>query len=231
MDSLAQIAHELNLSTFHVSNVARLLSEGATIPFIARYRKEMTGSMNEENIAAIQKRMEQLSELQKRKESVLSSIREQGKLTPELEQKIMEAQTLQEVEDLYLPYKPKRRTRAAIAKEKGLEPLAAQIMAQNSDAVEKMAKKYINESKGVHNTEEAIQGAKDIMAEWISENINGRNRIRKIYHLQGVIRSSVAKAKKKRARPTSNILTGASPSETLPRTGSSLYSEPRKKAC
>ena len=138
------IAKELNLAPSHVANVVKLLGEGATIPFIARYRKEMTGTMNEENVAAVQKRLEQLIELQKRKESVLDSIREQDKLTPELEQKILDAATMQEVEDLYLPYKPKRRTRASIAREKGLEPLAAQIMAQNVDAVERLAVRYVN---------------------------------------------------------------------------------------
>ena len=200
IDFSAPIAQELHLSSHHVANVIRLLGEGATIPFIARYRKEMTGSMSEEPIAAIQKRLEQLIELEKRKESVLNSIREQEKLTPELEQKINEAKTLQEVEDLYLPYKPKRRTRATIAREKGLEPLAAQIMAQNVDSVERIAKKYINAEKGVNNVGEAVQGAKDIMAEWISENINGRNRIRKIFHLQGVIKSSIVKGKEEEGK-------------------------------
>ena len=195
MDFSIQIAQELNLSYFHVANVIQLFNDGATIPFIARYRKEMTGSMNEEVVAAIQKRLEQLTELQKRKESVINSIREQGKLTDELEQKILNAKTLQEVEDLYLPYKPKRRTRAAIAREKGLEPLAAQIMAQNVDFVDKIARRYIDANKGVNNVDEAIEGAKDIMAEWISENIAGRNRIRKIYHMQGAITSKVVKGK------------------------------------
>ena len=195
-----QIARELNLNPTHVANVVKLLDEGATIPFIARYRKEMTGTMNEEQVAAVQKRLEQLSELQKRKESVIASIREQDKLTPELEQKIMNAMTLQEVEDLYLPYKPKRRTRAAIAREKGLEPLAAQIMAQNVDAVERLAARYVNAGKGVNDVEEALQGAKDIMAEWVSENINGRNRIRKIYHISGDINASVVKGKEEEGK-------------------------------
>jgi uncharacterized protein len=195
-----QIAQELHLDTHHVANVIKLLNEGATIPFIARYRKEMTGTMNEENVAAVQKRLEQLTELLKRKESVIESIREQEKLTPELEQKILNAKTLQEVEDLYLPYKPKRRTRAAIAREKGLEPLAAQIMAQNLDAVERIAARYVKAGKGVNNVEEALQGAKDIMAEWVSENINGRNRIRKIYHIQGEICSSVVKGKEEEGK-------------------------------
>ena len=195
MDFSIQIAQELNSSPFHVANVIRLFDDGATIPFIARYRKEMTGSMNEETVAAIQKRLEQLTELQKRKESVIASIREQEKLTAELEQKILAAKTLQEVEDLYLPYKPKRRTRAAIAREKGLEPLAAQIMAQNIDFVNKVAHRYVNPQKGVNDVDEAIAGAKDIMAEWISENIAGRNRVRKIFHLQGAINSKVVKGK------------------------------------
>ncbi len=195
-----QIAQELHLDSHHVANVVKLLGEGATIPFIARYRKEMTGTMNEEMVAAVQKRLEQLIDLQKRKESVLSSIREQEKLTPELEQKILEAKTMQEVEDLYLPYKPKRRTRAAIAREKGLEPLAAQIMAQNVDAVERLASRYVNAQKGVNNVEEALQGAKDIIAEWVSEHINGRNRIRKIFHTKGDLSSTVIKGKEEEGK-------------------------------
>ena len=200
IDFAPQIAQELNLAVHHVANVIRLFDEGATIPFIARYRKEMTGTMNEENVAAVQKRLEQLVELQKRKESVIASIREQEKLTPELEQKILNAKTLQEVEDLYLPYKPKRRTRAAIAREKGLEPLAAQIMAQNVDMVDRLAARYVNAGKGVNDVEEALQGAKDIMAEWVSENINGRNRIRKIFHMQGDISSAVVKGKEEEGK-------------------------------
>ena len=194
------IAQELQLDSHHIANVIKLLGEGATIPFIARYRKEMTGTMNEEQIAAIQNRLEQLVELEKRKGSVIASIREQEKLTPELEQKILNATTMQEVEDLYLPYKPKRRTRATIAREKGLEPLAAQIMAQNVDAVEHFAARYVNVQKGVNTTEEAIQGAKDIMAEWISEHINGRNRIRKIFHTRGELSSTVVKGKEEEGK-------------------------------
>ena len=195
-----QIAQELNLMPTHVANVVKMLGEGATIPFIARYRKEMTGTMNEENVAAVQKRLAQLIELQKRKESVIESIREQGKLTPELEQKILDANTLQEVEDLYLPYKPKRRTRAAIAREKGLEPLAAQIMAQNASDVERLASRYVNAQKGVNDVDEALQGAKDIMAEWISEHINGRNRIRKIFHTKGDLSATVIKGKEEEGK-------------------------------
>ena len=194
------IAKELNLAPGHVANVVKLLGEGATIPFIARYRKEMTGTMNEENVAAVQKRLEQLVELQKRKESVIASIREQDKLTPDLEQKILDAATMQEVEDLYLPYKPKRRTRATIAREKGLEPLAAQIMAQNIHTIHRLAAQYINPEKGVNTVGEALQGAKDIIAEWVSENAEGRDRIRKFYHSTGEIFSTVVKGKEEEGK-------------------------------
>ncbi len=181
-------------------NVIKLLGEGATVPFIARYRKEMTNTMNEETVADIKKRLEQLDELEKRKEFVLKSIAEQEKLTPELEKNINNAETLQDVEDLYLPYKPKRRTKAEIARQKGLEPLAKLIMAQNSNDVNGMAKRFINKEKDVNNEDEALQGARDIMAEWISENINGRNKIRKIYHRDGIISSTLVKSKEAEAQ-------------------------------
>ena len=134
------------------------------MPFIARYRKEMTNTMNEETVADIKKRIEQLEELDKRKEFVLKSISEQEKLTPELEKQIKEAETMQDVEDLYLPYKPKRRTKAEIARQKGLEPLDKLIMSQNSDDVNSLAKRYINKEKDVNNEEEALKGACDINA-------------------------------------------------------------------
>lgn len=181
-------------------NVIKLLGEGATVPFIARYRKEMTDTMNEETVAEVKKRLEQLDELEKRKEFVLKSIAEQEKLTPELEKQITNAETLQDVEDLYLPYKPKRRTKAEIARQKGLEPLAKLIMSQNSDDVNGLAKRFINKEKEVNNEEEALKGACDIMAEWISENINGRNRIRKIYHRDGIISSTLVKSKEAEAQ-------------------------------
>ncbi len=181
-------------------NVIKLLGEGATVPFIARYRKEMTDTMNEETVAEVKKRLEQLDELEKRKEFVLKSIAEQEKLTPELEKQITNAETLQDVEDLYLPYKPKRRTKAEIARQKGLEPLAKLIMSQNSDDVNSLAKRFINKEKEVNNEEEALKGACDIMAEWISENINGRNRIRKIYHRDGIISSTLVKSKEAEAQ-------------------------------
>ena len=200
LDFSKQIATEFSVTQIVATNVIRLLSEGCTVPFIARYRKEMTNTMNEEVVAAIQKRIEQLEELEKRKEAVLKSIAEQDKLTPELEFSIKNAKTLQDVEDLYLPYKPKRKTRAEIARQKGLEPLAKLIMSQNYDDVEGLAKKYIDKEKGVEDTKEALKGACDIMAEWVSENINGRNLIRKIYHKEGVISSTLVKGKEEEAK-------------------------------
>ena len=200
MDFVSKIVKEFSVTPRVAENVIKLLGEGATVPFIARYRKEMTDTMNEETVADIKKRLEQLDELEKRKEFVLKSIAEQEKLTPELEKNINNAETLQDVEDLYLPYKPKRRTKAEIARQKGLEPLAKLIMAQNSDDVNGMAKRFINKEKDVNNEDEALQGARDIMAEWISENINGRNKIRKIYHRDGIISSTLVKSKEAEAQ-------------------------------
>ncbi|MBR6439515.1 MAG: RNA-binding transcriptional accessory protein [Bacteroidales bacterium] len=200
MNFVNKISQEFGVTTRVAENVIKLLGEGATVPFIARYRKEMTDTMNEETVADVKKRLEQLDELEKRKEFVLKSIAEQEKLTPELEKQINSAETLQDVEDLYLPYKPKRRTKAEIARQKGLEPLAKLIMSQNSDDVNGMAKRFISKEKGVNSEEEALQGACDIMAEWISENINGRNKIRKIYHKEGVISSTLVKGKEAEAQ-------------------------------
>jgi len=200
VDFVSKIVKEFSVTPRVAENVIKLLGEGATVPFIARYRKEMTDTMNEETVSDIKKRLEQLDELEKRKEFVLKSIAEQEKLTPELEKNINNAETLQDVEDLYLPYKPKRRTKAEIARQKGLEPLAKLIMAQNSDDVNGMAKRFINKEKDVNNEDEALQGARDIMAEWISENINGRNKIRKIYHRDGIISSTLVKSKEAEAQ-------------------------------
>ena len=200
MDFVNKISQEFGVTLRVAENVIKLLGEGATVPFIARYRKEMTDTMNEETVADIKKRLEQLDELEKRKEFVLKSIAEQEKLTPELEKQITNAETLQDVEDLYLPYKPKRRTKAEIARQKGLEPLAKMIMAQNSDDVNGMAKRFISKEKDVNNEEEALKGACDIMEEWISENINGRNKIRKIYHRDGIISSTLVKSKEAEAQ-------------------------------
>lgn len=200
MEFVNIISREFNVSTRVAENVIKLLGEGATVPFIARYRKEMTDTMNEETVAEVKKRLEQLEDLEKRKDFVLKAIAELDKLTPELEKQIVNAATLQDVEDLYLPYKPKRRTKAEIARQKGLEPLAKLIMSQNSDDVNGMAKRFVNKEKDVNSEEEALKGACDIMAEWVSESINGRNRIRKIYHKNGIISSTLVKGKEEEAQ-------------------------------
>ena len=194
-DHVNKIAQELGVSKEQVGNTVALLKEGATVPFIARYRKEATGSLDEVQITRIRDRMEQLEALEKRKEAILSSIREQEKLTPDLEKQIIEAETMADLEDIYLPYKPKRKTRATIAKAKGLEPLARMIMAQNSDDVEGMARRFVSKEKAVETVEDALAGARDIIAEWISENKFARGRIRKLFVRKAAIESKVVKGK------------------------------------
>lgn len=197
----AQISSELSLSHQNVRNVLTLLSEGATIPFIARYRKEMTGSMDEEAILAIQKRSEQLLQLKKRKDFVVSSMQEAGQMTAELEKSLFDATTLQEVEDIYLPYKPKRRTRATIAREKGLEPLADLLLEQRNIDPEKLAQTFLNKEKAVDNETEALAGARDIIAERTAENIAGRNRLRRLFHQKALLNAVVQKGKEQEAKP------------------------------
>jgi len=192
---IRQISTELSLTEKNVTAVASLLQEGATIPFIARYRKEATGSMDEVMIANVRDRIEQLRELDKRKEAVISSIEKQGKLSPELLSAIAKAETLAEVEDLYLPYKPKRKTRATAAKEKGLEPLAEKIFSQENINLSVLASSFVDTEKGVQNEEEALEGARDIIAEWISENQETRKQVREIFWTQGTVESRVLKGK------------------------------------
>ena len=153
--NIQRIATELKLTQHQVEVVINLLAEGATIPFMARYRKELTGSLDEVALAAIRDRHEQLAELDSRKEAILKSIEKQGFLTPELSKLIEEAETMAELEDIYLPYKPKRKTRASIAKEKGLEPLATLIFEQNKIDLEGTASTFINNELGVANSQEA----------------------------------------------------------------------------
>lgn len=200
MNYVNTIAKEFNINGIIAENVIRLLKKGATVPFIARYRKEMTDTMNEETLAAINKRLTQFDELQKRKEFVLEAIAKQNKLTLVLEKNINKADTLQEVEDLYLPYKSKHHTKADTARQKGLEPLAKLIMLQDSDDVLSLAKRFIDKNKDVNNEEEALKGACDIIAKWISENIEGRNKIRDIYHKKGILSSTVVKKKEAEAQ-------------------------------
>ncbi len=193
--NIVKIAGELTLKPEQVVCVVDLLTEGATIPFIARYRKELTGSLDEVVLAAIRDRHEQLVELDKRKEAILKSIEKQEKLTPALAKAIENAETLNELEDIYLPYKPKRKTRASIAKEKGLEPLALTLFEQGKIDLEKTASGFIDSEKGVANIQEALDGARDIIAEWVNENQEARQKVRELFWQEGVIKASVIKSK------------------------------------
>jgi len=195
MDKIQFIQQNISLQEKQINAVLQLLSEDCTIPFIARYRKDKTGNLGEVEIEQIQKLSKNFDEIQKRKESVLKSIEEQEKLTPELRAKIEQSFDLQEIEDLYLPFKKRRKTKADAAKEKGLEPLAKIIMAQkNSGDIEQTAQNYLN--KEVASVEEALQGARDIIAEWINENIFIRKNLRRVFQRKAVISSKVVKTKK-----------------------------------
>lgn len=190
-----QIAKELTLPVKGVKAVAELLTEGSTIPFIARYRKELTGSLDEVMIANIRDRIEQLTEMDKRRETILTTIEKQGKLTPELLSSIIGASTLAELEDIYLPYKPKRKTRASVAREKGLEPLAQQLFEQGNLNLSAAAKTFVDAGKEVNSEEEALAGARDIIAEWVSENVETRKNLRDLFWTEGAVESKVIKGK------------------------------------
>ena len=194
MTIIEQLARELNRPAEHIENVVRLLDEGNTIPFIARYRKELHGSMDDTALRTLEDRLAYLRNLTERKESVKASIAEQEKLTDELAAAIDAAQTLAEVEDLYRPYKPKRRTRATVAKEKGLEPLAALLFAQERDCPrpEEAAADYLSAEKGVETVADALQGANDIVAEWISDDAAIRRSLRELLEKRGTLRSLAA---------------------------------------
>lgn len=195
MDIVKALAKELDIKTSQVEATIKLIDEGCTIPFIARYRKEVTGSLNDEILRKFDERLTYLRNLEEKKEQVLSSIREQEKLTPELEAQILAAETLVAVEDLYRPYRPKRRTRATIAKEKGLEGLANIILLQMTNkSLEEEAQVYISEEKGVENADEAIAGAKDIIAEMISDDASYRTYIRNVTYREGNIVSTAKDA-------------------------------------
>ena len=194
MTIIEQLARELNRPAEHIENVVRLLDEGNTIPFIARYRKELHGSMDDTALRTLEERLAYLRNLTERKESVKASIAEQEKLTDELAAAIDAAQTLAEVEDLYRPYKPKRRTRATVAKEKGLEPLAALLFAQERDCPrpEEAAADYLSAEKDVETVADALQGANDIAAEWISDDAAIRRSLRELLEKRGTLRSLAA---------------------------------------
>ena len=191
------IARALSLPEQGVDNTLALLDEGCTIPFISRYRKERTGGLDEVQIAQIADMNDRLKELTKRKETILKTIGEQQKLTPELEKRINDCWEATQLEDIYLPYKPKRRTRAMVAREKGLEPLAQLLLMQRENAPRKAAMRFVGKEENKPSTaDEALQGAKDIIAEMVAENEQSRNQVRKAFHREAFIESHVVKAKK-----------------------------------
>ena len=189
------LSKEMNVAAWQVQKTITLLDEGATVPFISRYRKEMTGTLDEAQVAQVRDRVAQIRELDKRRDAIVASIEEQGKMTADLQKQIDQAVVMSELEDIYLPYRPKRKTRATMAIDKGLEPLAKILMVQNNIKVAEKAVAFINKSKGVETTDEALAGARDIIAEWVNESKPARERIRNLYVREAVITSKVAKGK------------------------------------
>jgi protein Tex len=190
-----KIALKLGIREQQVSATINLLDDGATIPFISRYRKEMTGTLDEVQVANVRDEIERLRALEKRRDAIIESIESQGKLTPELINQLRAAETLSTLEDIYLPFKPRRRTRATIAKEKGLEPLAQLIFEQGKINVNDEAKNYLSEEKEVKSLEDALAGARDIIAEWVNENAEARDKIRNLFKREATIKSKVLKGK------------------------------------
>lgn len=211
-----KIAIELELKYSQVSATAELLEQGATVPFIARYRKEATGTLDEVEITAIRDRLEQLEELDKRREAILASLTERDLLTEELQEKILSAETMAQLEDIYLPFRPKRRTRATIAREKGLEPLANTLFEQGSIDPQEEALKYINPEKEVTTAEEALSGARDILAEQISENETARGRMRQLFAEKASMSSSVVKGKEEEGIKFKDYYDWDEPIQTAP---------------
>lgn len=186
-----KIAQELHVTDRQVTDTAMMIAEGATVPFIARYRKEVTGSLDEVAITAIRDRLQQLEELESRRTAILKSLTERNLLTPELDEKICSAETMSVLEDIYLPFRPKRRTRATIAREKGLELLAEQLFVQENMDMAAVASAFVSEEKGVATIEEALAGARDIIAEWVNEDATARSKMRELFWDKGVIVSKV----------------------------------------
>lgn len=193
--NISIVANELSLSTRQVQATADLLNEGGTVPFIARYRKEATNSLDEVQVLAIRDRLIQLDELDKRRDAILKSLEERSLLTDELKNKVTVAKTIVELEDVYLPFRPKRRTKAMAAKEKGLEPLAREIFDCNVDNPKKTAENFISEEKGVASVDDALSGARDIIAEWINENQQVRTQARHFWTKKSNIKSTVVSGK------------------------------------
>jgi len=219
-DYFSKIATELKIGLEQVQNTVSLLEQGATVPFIARYRKEMTGSLDETEITNIRDRLEKLRELDKRRETILNSISEQDKLTDDLENQILEAETMSELEDLYLPYKPKRKTRGTVAKSKGLEPLAKILMTQKYDDPDRQAERFVSKEHEVLSVEEALAGARDIIAEWVNENKFARSKIRGFFLRKAVIESRIAKGKEEEGNKYENYFNW---SEPIMRSSSHLF--------
>lgn len=193
MTNIQFIKNQTQLTEKAIDNTLSLLSEGCTIPFIARYRKDRTGNLDEVAIEKIAKAQTEYENICKRKESILTSIEEQGKLTDELRSRIDSSFELNELEDLYLPYKKKRKTKADVAKENGLEPLAKQLMSQRVADLEQLAARYLSDK--VTSAQEALQGASDIIAEWINENMYVRRTLRRVFQRKAQLCAEVAKGK------------------------------------
>ena len=196
MNIIEKLSQEFNIKVEHVEKTVELIDEGNTIPFIARYRKEVTGSLDDNVLRDLNDRLNFLRNIEKRKQEVFDLISAQDKMTPEIEAAIQAAVTITEVDDIYRPFRPHRKTRASVAREKGLEPLAALIIAQEptyEPAIEVQAEAFINEEKGVASVEEAIQGAKDIIAEDISDNAEFRKELRRLTFEFGTLCTKAAK--------------------------------------
>ncbi len=191
----AELAQQLGISEHQIAATVALLDDGATIPFIARYRKEATGTLDEVQIAHIRDGITRLRERETRREYILKTIEEQGKLNDDLKKRINEAQNITELEDLYLPYKPKRKTRASVAKERGLEPLAQKLFDQEKFDVDAFAASFVDAGKDVADAQAALDGARDIIAEWVSENPDTRKNVRELFWREGVVTSKVMKGK------------------------------------
>ena len=214
IDPVTFVTQKSGFESRYIKNLLGLLDEGATIPFISRYRKEMTGSMDEVQVGQVREIYEQFKELEKRKKTVLESIEQQEKLTPELRKQIEHCTDLRELEDIYLPYKPKKQTRASKAKAKGLEPLAAMLMKQDNGDVWDKAARFVKND--VENEEEALQGARDIIAEWVSENDRARNTVRRSFDRVAVVKAKVVKGKEEEGEKFTDYFDYSEPLRRIP---------------
>jgi len=214
IDPVTFVTQKSGFESRYIKNLLGLLDEGATIPFISRYRKEMTGSMDEVQVGQVREIYEQFKELEKRKKTVLESIEQQEKLTPELRRQIEHCTDLRELEDIYLPYKPKKQTRASKAKAKGLEPLAAMLMKQDNGDVWDKAARFVKND--VENEEEALQGARDIIAEWVSENDRARNTVRRSFDRMAVVKAKVVKGKEEEGEKFADYFDYSEPLRRIP---------------